>query len=74
MIQVNTLPTNLAGDIGVQLKPRTCFHGAEGVCEHPQRQEVHTQNAMFRQVLVTEYTKVMEADVIFRIVVQVHKV
>jgi hypothetical protein len=41
---------------------------------HPQRLEVHTQNVMFRQVLVTDYRKVMEADVeiIFRIVVQAH--
>jgi hypothetical protein len=44
--------------------------------EHPQTREVHMQNVMFRQVLVTDNTKVMEADVVIvlLIVVQEHKV
>ncbi len=35
--EVNALPTQLACDIHIELKPPTCFDGAEGVSEHPQR-------------------------------------
>ncbi len=74
--KVNTLLTNLACDICIQLKPSSCFNIAEDVCEHLHRREVDMKNVMLHQVLVADYTKVMEANVviIFQIIVQAHQV
>ncbi len=75
MTEVDALPTQLASDIRVELKPSTCFDGAEGVSEHPQRCHFHTQDVECRLVLVADYAKVVEANVvtIFRIIVPVHQ-